>query len=121
MRSGPVEPDSARDDPLVRGEGRQEEISFCLSSAHSQCNTLEKVVDTEGQHYEESSGSGLNGLLHRHLDLVMTVAVAGAEVAGTDQHQVGELLQGVDEEESTQHQYLGNWHSCHRTKRLMEK
>ena len=59
-RSGPIEPDSARDDPLVRGEGRQEEISFCLSSAHSQCNTLEKVVDAESQDYEESSWSGLN-------------------------------------------------------------
>lgn len=54
-RSGPVEPDSARDDPLVRSEGRQQEVSFCLGFAHSQCNTLEKVVDAESQDYKESS------------------------------------------------------------------
>ena len=57
--------------------------------------------------------SDLNALLHRDLDLVMTVAVAGAEGAGADQHQVGQLLQAVDEEESSQDQYLSYWHCCH--------
>ena len=56
----------------------------------------------------------LNALLHRNLDLLMAVAVAGAEVAGADQDQVGQFLQGVDEEETAQHQYLSNWYCCHR-------
>ena len=57
--------------------------------------------------------SDLNALLHRNLYLVMAVAVAGAEVAGADQHQVGQLLQGVDEEKTTEHQYLSNRHFCY--------
>ena len=57
--------------------------------------------------------SDLNALLHRDLDLVMTVAVAGAEAAAADQDQVGELLQAVDEEEAAQDQYLSHWHCCH--------
>ena len=60
-RSGPVEADGAGYDPLVRGEGRQEEISFRLSFADSQSDSLEKVVDAERQDDEKSSGSGLNG------------------------------------------------------------
>ena len=56
--------------------------------------------------------SDLNALLHWDLYLVMTVAVAGAEVAAADQDQVGELLQAVDEEEAAQDQYLSNWHCC---------
>ena len=59
-RSGPVEADSACNDPLVGGKGRQQEIGFCLSLADSQRDSLEKVVDAEGQDYEKSSRSGLN-------------------------------------------------------------
>ena len=65
---------------------------YSVNTQHSQC------------------AAHLNALLHRDLDLLMAVPVSGGEAASADEDHVSELLQAVDEEEPSQHQYLRHRH-----------
>ena len=56
---GPVEAHGARDDHLVGGEGGQEEIGGGGARLNAKGDSLEEVVNTQGQHDQEASGCRL--------------------------------------------------------------
>jgi hypothetical protein len=85
----PVEPHRAGDDPLMGGEGEQEEVDPGGAAADAERDPLEEVVYGESQHNQEAPGrrlhlalyprpgqpSHLYVLLHREGQLPVAVAV----------------------------------------------
>ena len=59
LGAGPVEAHCAGDDNLVRGEGGQQEVGGGGAGLHAQGDSLEEVVNTQGEHDQESSGCRL--------------------------------------------------------------
>ena len=58
------------------GKRCQQEETFRGVVGHSKGDAFKEVVDTEGEHNEESSCSGLDALLYWNFNLVMTVSMA---------------------------------------------
>ena len=59
----------------MRGECSQQEECLCWILGNSQGNAFKEVMDAESEDNEETSGRGLDALLNRNLNLIMTVSM----------------------------------------------